>query len=222
MEHDQQLHDRINAAFVLDERLSSQPIRILVEDGIVILQGTVQSFRRKLAAQQIAAQFDYVRELRNELRVEPSTVESDDDVAAAVRTSLAADADITRAAVTVAVNRGEVTLTGNVSSQWERALAEDLARSVRGVREVQNLLLIDDAQVVADEEMSAKIQTALNETYGLRDMHVRVAINDVAVVLSGKVDHWWQKETARQITERFRPMKIENEIVVRRQRRGEL
>lgn len=218
MSTDRQLCSLISSAFVIDERLSAQPVHVTVTDGVVTLDGTVQSFRRKLAAHEIATQFDDVRELHNNLAVEHSYTATDADVASFVRSSLEADADITKETITVSVKQGTVTLSGNVVSPWERAQAEDIARSAKGVRDVHNLLLCDGSEKAADEQMSEQIRSALTHARGLRDAEIQVAISHVALVLSGEVDHLWQKEMAQGVAERFRPMVIQNDIVVRRER----
>ena len=48
--------------------------------------------------------------------------------------------------VEVAVENGEVTLTGMVGSRWEKRLADDIAHSVRGVQDVHNRLRIADRE----------------------------------------------------------------------------
>ena len=212
--NDQQLAALVHAALLRDERLSAQPINVSVQDRMVRLSGIVQSFRRKLVAQEIAAHFEHVRDVRNALTVEPAFVNADHEVATYVRSSLDAHADITKEAITVGVDAGKVTLTGHVASRWERSLADDIARSARGVRDVQNLLVINEFEKSVDEQMSAQICVALSHARGLRDADIHVAISDTAVVLSGEVQHLWQKETAQSVTERFRPVTIQNEIVV--------
>lgn len=49
--------------------------------------------------------------------------------------------------VDVAVENGEVTLSGQVGSRWEKRVAEDVAESVRGVHDVHNRLKVVDREV---------------------------------------------------------------------------
>jgi hypothetical protein len=44
--------------------------------------------------------------------------------------------------IDIVVNSGEVTLNGDVGSRWEKRLAEDIADSVPGVRDVHNRLKV--------------------------------------------------------------------------------
>ena len=55
-----------------------------------------------------------------------------------MKAKLAADKAATLTRVSVSTNKGSVVLTGNVDKPEERARAEELARSVDGVREVVN------------------------------------------------------------------------------------
>jgi osmotically-inducible protein OsmY len=212
---DQQLAELIRTAFIHDDRLSAQPVEVLVDNGVVTLRGTVQSFRRKLAAQEIAGQFEYVRDVQNHLLVEPAAGTADIEVAEHVRSALGAHADVTQEAITVAVEGGNVTLTGHVGSTWERAQAEDVARSARGVREVNNLLMVDALEAVAEEQLGEQIRAAFAHTRGLRDAEIHVAVSDAAVVLSGEVENLWQKQMAQSVAERFRLVRLRNEILVR-------
>ena len=43
-----------------------------------------------------------------------------------------------------------------------------------------------------------------------------MAVTDGAVFLSGEVTELWQKEAAQAVSERFRPVTLRNDIVVRR------
>ena len=96
------------------------------------LSGSVQSYRRKLAAQEIAALFHGCRGMDNQLVVVSPEHLSDDAIANHVRLALEADADITKPTITVSAEGGVATLGGTVGRPWERVLAEDIAMGVRG------------------------------------------------------------------------------------------
>ncbi len=60
-----------------------------------------------------------------------------------VCTRLADHPDLDASEMEVHVNQGEVTLTGSVDSRRSRRLAEDIADSVRGVRDIHNQLRVN-------------------------------------------------------------------------------
>lgn len=215
MPTDEALTGLIQTTILSDERLSAQPITLSVTEGIVALQGSVQTYRRKLAAQEIASSFDGVRGVVNNLTVEPPGQMSDREVAASVRAALDANAEVTKEAITISVHGRAVTLGGTVGSQWERIVAEDVARGSRGVHDVENLLAVNPIEQREDEAVCRQIEEALGHTRGLRETGILVAVNNEMVVISGEVRELWQKETAESAVRRLGLFQIRNDIVVR-------
>jgi osmotically-inducible protein OsmY len=68
---------------------------------------------------------------------------SDDHIYDEVRMKLAQDRDIGGNAYEVEVKDGEVTLSGKVQSQKQKTRAEHVARKVKGVKSVNNKLVIE-------------------------------------------------------------------------------
>jgi osmotically-inducible protein OsmY len=211
---DQELAGRIRRALLLDNRVSSQAVDVTVTDGIVSLRGAVPTYRRKRIAAEVAASLDGVRGVENLLEVVPAEPNADEQVAENVRRALEAHADVTKESIGVSVKDGVVTLSGNVGSEWERALAEDVALSVRGVRKTLNMLLVDSLEQRDDAHISREIQTAVNLTRGLAAADVRVAVANGTAVLSGRVGQLWQKETAESVARRFGLRSVRNDVEV--------
>jgi len=214
MPTDETLTSLVQGAFLNDQRLSAQPLKLSVAENIVTLEGSVQTYRRKLAAQEIAASFDGVRGVINNLTVEPPDQMSDDEIAASVRAALDSNADVAKEVITVCVNGRVASLAGAVGNQWEAIVAEDVARGVRGVRDVQNLLLVDPAEQLEDQAMCRKIEEALRDTRGLKQARISATVSNNLVVLSGKVEQLWQKESAESAVERLGLFRIRNAILV--------
>ncbi len=63
---------------------------------------------------------------------------SDDRIKEDVNDRLSNDEHIDASDIEVEVSNGEVTLTGNVNSRWEKRHAEDIAEEVSGVKNVEN------------------------------------------------------------------------------------
>jgi hypothetical protein len=66
----------------------------------------------------------------------------DERIREAVNEMLTEHHDVDATDIDVSVADGEVTLTGRVSSRWEKRAAEDIAGSCRGVKDVHNRLQI--------------------------------------------------------------------------------
>lgn len=214
MPSDEELAKSMKQAILRDERLSFQPIDLSVDEGLVTLSGSVQTYRRKLAAHEAVSSFEGCRDVINNLTVEPLDPPTDEEIANNVRAALNSHADVTKQTITVSVTRGIVKLSGNVGDQWERVVVKDVALSVRGVRDVQNLLTVDLLEQMADWKLEQNIEEAFFHTRGLKNTKINVAVTGGAVVLSGEVPKLSQKEMAEKVVQRFRFMHVHNEIVV--------
>lgn len=204
----------IKDAILKDERISDQPITISIHKEIVTLSGYVQTHRRKLIAQEIASSFEECRDIINELVVDPPGPTSDEETTNNVRTALDAHADITKGTIAVSSSVGVVCLNGNVGSQWERIVAEDVARSARGVKNVQNFLVVDLPTKMEDKKLGQDIKAAHFYAYGLKDRRINAAVSEGAIVLSGEALNLAQKEMAERVVRRFRFREIRNNIIV--------
>lgn len=214
MSKDENLAELIKDAIRKDERVYLQPIDVSVIDGIVTLSGSVRTHRRKLVAYEIASSFEGCRDVLNKLTVEPEAPLPDMEVAKNIVRSLNASVDITTDAINVAVTYGVASLSGAVRNQWERRVAEEVARSARGVRDVENFLVVDPINEVYSEELAKGIKTALDRARDLKGAKIEVDISGRKVILSGIVYSLPQKEIAEKVAHRFGLRDIRNEIIV--------
>ncbi len=110
-------------------------IQLSVSNGIVTVQGSVGSDE---LARQLLKQYSRmagVREVRNRLTVR---MNPDAEIAVKLREALSRDPDTHIGGIAVTVCNGIVFFSGSVSSEEERARAEELARGLQGVRRVSN------------------------------------------------------------------------------------
>jgi osmotically-inducible protein OsmY len=212
---DENLAELIKIAIKRDERVYLQPIDVSVDDGIVTFTGTVRSHRRKEVAYEIASSFEGCRDVVNKLVIDPAAPLPDMEVAKNIVSSLNANADIDSDAINVVVMNGVASLNGVVGSQWERHVAEEVARSIRGVRDVENQIAVNPMAEIDHEILAREIKTALDHARGLRDVNIEVNISGKTVVLLGVVYDLLQKETAERVVRRFGLQDIRNEIIVR-------
>ena len=111
----------------------------------------------------------------------------DRDIRAAVYQELAADRLIDAADIEVEVVNGEVSLTGTVPSQDQRAEAATAARRVAGVTGVDNLLdvALPVGDYLEDADLAQRVSGALAANH-VPD-GVRVTAREGDVVLTGTV-----------------------------------
>lgn len=119
--------------------LPHERIKCSVTDGIVTLQGHVESWAQYDDVQRQVQSLSGVREVRNLIGLDPPTVTT-----TALRKAIddALERHVAHAAkhIEIAIEGGSVTLTGHVPSWAERDAIEGAVRGTRGVRRVQNWL----------------------------------------------------------------------------------
>jgi osmotically-inducible protein OsmY len=133
-----------------------------------------------------------------------------------VRAALDGNPQISHPAeVAVAEREGVVTLRGSVSSFRQRRAAVQTARSVRGVREVEDELGIDLRDHFDDDEIRGSALQVLIWDPDVPDDHINVTVKDAWLTLKGEVRHQHESDAAFEDVSRLRGVGgITNEIKV--------
>jgi osmotically-inducible protein OsmY len=173
-------------------------IGVGVHDGVVTLTGFVASYAEKLTAERAARRVFGVKAIAQEIEVRlPSDKKTEDDEIAkrAVdilkwRVGLPADQ------ITIKVEKGVVTLDGEVDWQFQRAQAENALHTLTGVAGVVSLIRVRSRAQVP--EIKEKIQNALRRSAELDASHVTVRTEGGKVILGGTVHAWYERDLAEQ------------------------
>ena len=115
-------------------------IEISVTEGVIVLEGSVQSQPHRLFAGVLAWWTPGRRDVLNALKVEPQYPERDDEVTETLRLVLEADPLVDASQVRPLCERWVVTLEGSVPSAEQRERAELDAWALSGVHRVENRL----------------------------------------------------------------------------------
>jgi hyperosmotically inducible protein len=132
---------KIKIALFADSRVEGHEVHVTTKNGVVTLRGKVDSAEARTVAGDITKGSEHVKGVRNELQVvgranRSEVAANDKDIAKNVQTRL--DRDARLKAVNVDVNKGVVSLSGEVKSIDASARASEVARGVAGVRSVKN------------------------------------------------------------------------------------
>jgi osmotically-inducible protein OsmY len=131
-----------DAAFY-DPRVSSFKIDAEVAQGKATLRGTVSSLNAKLAAESIARHTVGVRDVSNRIVVATKAPLPDKAIGDRVRAALFANPITEAYEIKTEVADGTVRLIGGVDTNYERAMAADVAASIDGVKKVENKLELE-------------------------------------------------------------------------------
>jgi osmotically-inducible protein OsmY len=190
-------------ASVLDElefepSVNAAHIGITANKGVVTLTGFVTSYAEKLAAERAARRVRGVKAIAQEMEVRlPSdTKRADDEIAARAVNILHWQVGLPADQIMVKVERGLVTLTGEVEWGYQKSDAEAAIHKLTGVVEVINQIRI--AAPVHAVEVRDKIQKALQRSAELDAYGITVQTRGSKVVLTGKVRAWYERDIAER------------------------
>jgi osmotically-inducible protein OsmY len=135
-----------------DPDLDASEIGVAVKDGIVSLTGFVSSYNHKFEAENNAKRVQGVVGLVNDIGVRVPTVERrpDPDIASDAVAAIKGALPLSHKDIKVIVRDGWITLEGEVEWNFQREMARDTVRGMKGVNGVINLVQVKP-KVAADQ-----------------------------------------------------------------------
>jgi osmotically-inducible protein OsmY len=215
-ESDRQLKQYVHEELRYEPGLDASRIDVTAENGVIILNGSVDSFAEKKMATRAAERVERVQNVRNEMKVDlPSNdVRKDADISAAALTVLEWDVQVPTHLVKVKVEDGWISLSGEVDFKFQQIAAENAVRNLRRVRGVSNLISPLKAGV-EPTEIKAVIGNALRQAAEQDAERIRVGVSGDKVILRGNVRSWAERteaETAAQSAPGV--CRVENDLVI--------
>ncbi|MEX1301495.1 MAG: BON domain-containing protein [Desulfotignum sp.] len=193
----------VDDALMQDQAVPSYLVDVACANGVVTLSGSVNNLLAKERALAIAETVKGVRSVINRIEVNPLTPKKDSDIRTDVVQALAADPVTELFEIDVSVDDKVVILKGMVNSHIEKQAVGKVAKSVRGVKEVENLILFDHKTSRSDADFANDIKMALAWDTLVDDGLVQISVNNRKVALKGTVGS--AAEKTRAITHAWLP-----------------
>ena len=198
MKSDMQLQRDVLDELKWDPAVNAAQIRVEVKDGLVTLAGRVESFAEKSAAEWAAKRVSGVKALADEIRVEPTRFRelTDADLARAAENALKWHAHAPQDRIKVTVEKGRITLEGEVEKQFEREIALQVVLHLAGVTGVSNQIALKPK--VEPTEVKAKIEAAFQRSAIVDARRITVKAEGGKVILTGTVRTWVEYQDAER------------------------
>jgi len=197
--HDQQILSDVQDALTWDVRVDSRNIDVEVQDGVVTLSGTVDTYTQKLDANQIVSRIKGVVDVVNNLVVRPTIIRSDEEIRGDIGEAFRRDVLVDETNLTVNVSNGIVILKGAVATTAEKNAAESDAWLTPGVTDVINNIVVTPAVARMDQEIEEDVRAALARDTRIDIKNIDIEVVDSIVYLRGTVDDFIQKWIASDI-----------------------
>ena len=179
--------------------LNAADIGVTAKDGVVTLTGTVDSYAKKLEAEDAAKSVKGVIAVIVKIDVKfgsDQEKKDDSEIADEIIKAAKGNWDIPKDKIKAKVENGWVTLSGEVDFYYQKEAVEDLVKNYSGVTGVTNNITIEES----DDQVEEKdIEKALRRNWFIDDSNIEVHVSNHDVTLTGSVESWFERDKAEQI-----------------------
>jgi osmotically-inducible protein OsmY len=196
MKSDAVLKDDVMAELQWEPRVKESGIGVSAKDGVVTLNGWVDSYSEEVCASNAASRVYGVEAVADELTVRLPDYNkwTDEDLGRSAANAIAWNVNVPKDCVKVVVKDGWITLTGEVNWQYEKSAAKDAVQHARGLRGISNEIVLKP--IVQKLDITAKIKSAFERSGRLDAGKIKVDTRGNQITLNGSVHSITEKEEA--------------------------
>lgn len=197
MKSDAQLKNDVTRELAWDPAVNPANVGVAVKNGVVTLTGHLETYSEKRAIERAVQRVQGVQALAVELdvRLAPAHKRSDSEIAEAVEAALRWHSEVPNEHLQVRVEKGWVTLKGEVDWDYQRRAAERAVRPLVGVVGVSNDIGLMVRATPAD--VGSRIREALERHARDESKRIEVSVQGTRVVLRGHVHSWAERAAAQ-------------------------
>jgi osmotically-inducible protein OsmY len=184
--NDAMINEEIELEIAIDQRVDAENIEVRTHDGVVVVDGWVEDIRSRERAVSIASSIRGVKAVVCDCEVRP-VERSDMAIATDVKHAFALDPVADSYEIDIEVEDGIVELEGNVESFAEKQLSANVAKTVRGVKGIENELEIDYDANRKDAEIEQEVERRLLNNNLVNTRFIDVEVENNRVILSGAI-----------------------------------
>ena len=200
MKTDSELKKDVLAEMLWDPLIPEARVGVSVTDGVVTLTGHLDTYAEKVAAKRAVERVSGVKALAVELDVIPVGLHqrSDTEIAAAVEHALSWNTSVPQDRIKVTVEKGWVTLSGELDWNFQRRAVERMIRPLKGVAGIIDNITLKAMPIPAN--LSNRIQDALTRQAQREAKRIEISMDGSVVTLRGHVHSWAERNAAEGAT----------------------
>lgn len=203
---------RVRTALLLSKQASPFDIKVQTTQGEVTLDGQVPSEQVKTVAGAIAQDTSSVKQVHNNLSVNPSIERNPDrehlgervadlEIKTLVADGLSKNAELAETRIATEVKDRTVILGGTVQTVSQKYTADQIAWQVPGVQGLTDNLIVSEAQAMpesADDKLAHRVEFELYSTKAIPLKTVQIHADNGIVTLTGTVSSRAEKLLAEK------------------------
>ena len=215
MKTNEVLQKDVQDAIKWEPLLNAAEIGVTVKDGVVSLTGVVDSFIKKMEAENAAKRVVGVKAVVEKIEVKfaNSFVKTNIEIANEALSALKSNWSVPNNKVTVKVEDGWITLEGELPWNYQKEAAKSAVSNLPGVKGVSNDIKIKSETHDTIEQND--IERALARDLTNDDINIHVKVSGTTVTLTGTVKSWYHKDEAGRIAWKTPGIwHVENNLIV--------
>lgn len=196
MKTDAELKKDVLSELSWDPLVPETRIGVAVSDGVVTLTGHLDTYAEKVATQQAVERVSGVKAVALELDVIPSGQHqrSDTEIASAVQHVLSWNTAVPPQHISVSVEKGWVTLNGELDWNFQRRALERMIRPLKGVAGIVDNIRLKSMPM--PENLAGRIEAALTRQARREAKRIEITVDGSVVTLNGHVHSWAERSAA--------------------------
>ncbi len=200
MKTDSELKKDVLTELAWDPLVPETKIGVAVHEGVVTLTGHLETYAEKVAAQRAVEHVSGVKAIALEMEVVPQGLHkrSDTEIAMAVEHALGWNASVPKDRVKVTVEKGWLTLNGELDWNFQRRAVERMLRPLKGVVGITDNITLKALPVPVN--IATRIQDALLRQATREARRIDISMEGSVVTLRGHVHSWAEKNAAEGAT----------------------
>jgi osmotically-inducible protein OsmY len=174
-------------------------VGVAVNDGVVTLTGHLDTYAEKVAVKHAVERVTGVTSIALELDVIPLGIHqrSDTEIASAVEHVLSWSTSVPRERIKVMVEKGYVTLSGELDWNFQRKAIERMIQPLKGVVGINDNIRLKTTPIPAS--LSNRIKEALTRQVEREAKRIEVSVDGSVVTLRGPVHSWAERNAVEGV-----------------------
>lgn len=214
MKRNEDLQRDVSDAIKWEPLLSDAEISVSAHEGVVTLSGTVNSYIKKLEAEEAAKKVAGVKAVVDTIDIKLHNTENEDQVLAnRVVQTLNLHSALLGNQIKISVEDGWVSLEGDLPTNYQKEAVNRSVKNLLGVRGVINNIQVKSE--TEDQIEKEEIERALKRNWAINEKDIEVKVAGNFVKLTGTVGSIFQREEAEKIA-RNAPgiLGVQNELLI--------
>jgi osmotically-inducible protein OsmY len=200
MKNNAELQKDVQDAIKWEPLLNAAEIGVTAKDGVITLTGVVNGFAKKSEAEHAAKSVAGVKAVVEKIEIKFGNdwaKKDDNEIASEVLNAFKWNWEIPNDKVKVKVEKGLVTLEGELPWNFQKEAATNAVKNLLGVIGVVNNIMIKSETHDTIEKQD--VERALARNWSINTQDIKVKVSGTKVTLTGTVSSWYQKDEAGRI-----------------------